>query len=117
MDKTQAGHVARELIAKIGNNDFFIDNKGPYRILSNDTIANNCKIALYESNEFAAAQDTLQRAVDKFGVRQSVFLELIKSLDDAEPNWFYSEVMSMWVPYEFFKLNRGSIHINVIHVY
>jgi hypothetical protein len=114
MDLTQAGYVARELINKIGKNDFFINNNGPWRITCTDTIAESCEISLYEGNEFANAHQIMIKAADKFNIRQSVLNELIKSLDDSDPNWYYNLVTSIWVPFDFFRINRGHIHVNDI---
>ena len=105
--------ISEAVIKEIDKKEFFINGVGPYKILSDDSIAENCKIALYKANAYSEAHALFIEAADKFNIRKGVLTELIKSLDDSDPNWYYDEVMSMFVPYDFFMLNRGSISINL----
>lgn len=94
------------LINKIGyKNDFFIDNKGPWKITNIDSIAENCRITLYKDSEYADAYKKIYEAGIKFNIRTVVVNEVGKSLDDSNPDWLYDEVISLFVPFDFFRVN------------
>ena len=102
--------LALDIIDRLGimKTYFFIYGKGPWRITAIDGAQENCEITLYKYNEFFTASQTLQNAVEKFNVSQSVFVELMKCLDDAEPNWERDKIAVMLVPIDFFRINAIS---------
>lgn len=104
--------AVKELIQRIGDNEFFINGKGHYRILANDAIAENCKIALYKTNAFHDAIGVMQQAVIKYNAKQSALNELGESLSSIDRGWYQDEVMYIYVPYSFFHLNASSIYCN-----